>query len=333
VVTEERTVLLVRARGGDSDAFSALVAPHRRELFELCYRMLGSLSDADDVVQESLLRAWKAFASFEERASLRTWLYRITTNACLTAAERRPPRTLPSAEGPPAGPDDPFAPPILDPIWLDPLPGEPASAAPDARLDARESVAFAFLVSLGGLPPRQRAVLLLRDVLEFSAAEVADLLSDSVVSVNSALQRARETLEARGSRKPPARAGSAAEQELLAGYIRAWEAADVHEFVALLTREARLSMPPLPQWLQGREAIGRSIGAMVFTPQAEGTMRCLATTANGLPAVAVYRRDEVGGPFLPMGLHAIRTEKDGIGEIVAFLGGELFERFGLPSSL
>jgi RNA polymerase sigma-70 factor, ECF subfamily len=325
--------LVERARTGDRDAFQALVAPHLREMRAHCYRMLGSLHDADDAVQDSLVRGWRGFSGFEERSPLRSWLHRIATNVCLDIIERGggKARTLPWSQSPAREADDPPPPaPVGDePMWIEPFPDELAPpASPDATMDARESIALAFLVMLQELPPKQRAVLLLRDVLGFRADEVAESLGLSVAATNSALQRARESARARPEKlRPPGEA----ERDLLARYLQAWESADVSLLVNLLRTDAKLSMPPLPYWYQGADAIVASLAAMVLGPEARGLFRGVHTRANGMPAVAMYRRD--GERFIAFAIHVVRPEGDRIADIVAFLDPRCFEPFGLPETL
>ncbi len=253
---------LAAARAGDQREFSGLTEPYRHELQLHCYRILGSLQDAEDIVQETLLRAWRRLETYEERAPLRAWLYKIATNACFDALAKRPRRVLPTAQTAPADPRQPFAPPITEPIWLEPYPDDlidESAAGPEARYSLRESVSLAFLAALQGLPPRQRAVLILRDVLDWRAREAAQLLDITVSAVNSALHRARVTLQQRyHTRGREAVSGTSIEdglRPLLERYVQVWEAADIDGLVNLLREDATLSMPPLPTWYAGREAI------------------------------------------------------------------------------
>jgi RNA polymerase sigma-70 factor (ECF subfamily) len=333
---QSEPVGLKAAVAGDEGAFAQLVAPYRRELRAHCYRMSGSLHDADDLLQDSLLRAWKGLKGFEGRSSLRTWLYKVTTSACLDALDGKAARSLPTSAGPAADPAAPMGPPRLDPVWLEPCPEEllasESSQSPEALYAARESVAFAFLVALQNLPPKQRAVLILRDVLGMQATECAGLLDLTVAAVNSALQRARETLESRsgalhGEAAPPE---DEATRTLLGRYVSAWELADVSALVALLHEEATLCMPPLAEWLEGRAAIGQSIGRMVLVPEARGAFRLVPTRANGMPAFAAYQRDPASGSFRPFGIHVLAIEDGAIKAITAFLDPTLLARLGLP---
>jgi RNA polymerase sigma-70 factor (ECF subfamily) len=328
---------LKAAQNGDEAAFARLLAPYRRELRAHCYRLAGSLHEADDLLQDSLLRAWKGLPGFEGRADLRTWLYKVTTNACLDALEKRAGRVLPTSLGPPIGPDDTFAAPRLDPIWVEPCPAdlyEGTEPSPEARYGRLESVALAFLVALQLLPARQRAVLILRDVMGWQAAECAALLDLSVAAVNSALQRARERLATAPelmARRPEA--DDAELSALLGRYVRAWEQADVDELVALLHEDAKLAMPPLAAWIAGARAIGASIAAMVFGPAGPGVFRLVETEASGQPAFAAYERDREGGLWRARALHVIEIRQARIAAITAFLDPSLVSRFGLPTVL
>jgi RNA polymerase sigma-70 factor (ECF subfamily) len=331
--------MLEAARGGDEVAFRRLVEPLLLELKAHCYRMAGSLHEADDLLQESLLRAWRAIPRFEGRSSLRTWLYRVTTSACLDALDRERRRTLPRELGPPAALGDPVAGADGEVLFLDPWPdllaGEMAGS-PEAQIGVRESVTLAFLTVLQALPARQRAVLLLRDVVGWPASECAQLLDMSVAAVNSALQRARETLGERAElrhRRPPSPEAEAAHRALLARYVRAWEEADVDGLVALLHEDATLSMPPLPTWFRGAAAIGRSLADMVLPPEARGRFRLLPTQASGELACAAYQLSPQSGRFEFAGLHVTTIRGGKIEDLTAFLDRSLASRFGLPEEL
>jgi RNA polymerase sigma-70 factor, ECF subfamily len=344
MIADGEASLIAAARVGDRDAFGRLVDPQRRALLLHCYRFLGSLQDAEDVVQETLLRAWRRLHGFEGRSSFRHWLFRIATNACMDAREARARRVLPHDLGTAPNPDGPPAAPLADVAWLEPCPDTLLELAvdpepgPEALFDRRESVELAFVAALQHLPPRQRAALLLRDVLAWSATETASLLGASVPAVNSALQRARATM----SQRLPARDGtsrqdlSAAERDLLARYVHAWEARDVGALVSLLREDALLTMPPVPEWYRGREAIGRFLAAQW---PVLGPFRLLPTRANGQPAFGLYGSGPGGdASYRPLTLQVLRLEAGLIAEIVGFIepsafeypGVDLFPRFGLP---
>lgn len=327
---------LASARAGSREAFDALLAPFRRELKAHCYRMSGSLHDADDLLQDTLLRAWRGLASFEGRSSLRTWLYRVATSACLDAADKQKTRALPPWLSPRATAFEGLRPDVETP-WLEPAPDAllgGAAPSPEARFSARESVSLAFLAALQRLPARQRAVLLLRDVLGLPAAECAELLETTVASVNSALQRARDTLAAHQATPPPAPEPADSEtRSLLARYVRAWEEADVQGLMSLLHEEAVLSMPPYAAWFQGPRDIGAVLGGLVLPPGAKGVFRLVPVRANGEAAFGVYARGPAGGPHRAQALHVVRLCGERVGEITAFLEPKHFPGFGLPETL
>jgi RNA polymerase sigma-70 factor, ECF subfamily len=343
MLTEEMPAdLLEAARRRDRDAFEQLVEPHRAELRLHCYRMLGSYEDAEDLVQETFLRAWRAMDRFEGRASVRSWLYRIATNTTLNALASRSSarRVLPEAFGPPAT-ELPSGEPPTDIPWLQPFPdtaleGVPDSApGPDARYEMREAVQLAFVAAIQHLPPRQRAVLLLRDVMGWSAAETARLLDATVTSVNSALLRARATIE---RRFPDGRPGALPAQDerqrdLLDRYLRVWEAADVDGMVALLREDAVIAMPPWPHWYRGHEAI-RAFFAAVWPPGGPGPRhpRLVPTGANAQPAFALYRPDDRGARLEADGILVLTIRHGGIADITNFRDRRVFGRFGLPAT-
>lgn len=317
----------------DGDLFARLTSPYRPELLAYCYRMLGSVHDAEDLVQETYLRAWRSYEAFEGRASLRTWLYQIATNVCLTALERGKRRPLPSGLGGPADPEDPLAPPP-EVSWLEPFPDRLIHAGSDdpaAIVAARQSLRLALVAALQYLPPRQRAVLILRDVLALRAAEVAALLGISVPAVKSVLQRARAQLgEVTPAEDDTTEAAGTYQRELLDRYVAAFENADVAALMGLLTEDAVLEMPPTPTWFAGRESVGRFFGSHVLT--APGAFRMVATAANGQPAAAMYGR----GPDGVHHAHAVMVlsaSGAGIARIVAFRDEGLFDLFELPRTL
>ena len=306
------------ARTGDRDAFGRLVEPFRRELHRHCYRMLGCYADAEDALQEALLRAWRGLSRFEGRSSLRSWLYRIATNACLRVIERSPRRVLPIDHAPAADPGDGLAAAVHEPIWLEPYPdtdlGLDGPAAPDARFEQREAVELAFIAALQHLPARQRAVLVLRDVLGFSARETAEVLEATPVAVDSALQRAHkavdERLPAQSQQQTLRLLGDSELSRLVERYVEAWEHNDVDAMVSMLAADARLLMPPLPTWYAGREQIAAFLHGRVRR------WRLIRTSANGQPAVAAYVWDEqvrgLPAPTPECAHHSRRTDhRDG----------------------
>ncbi len=299
-------------------------------------------------MQESRLRAWRRLGSYQGRASLRAWLYKIVTNAALDALDSRRVRGLPTTTHPLCTPGDPFPNPILEPVWLEPLPDtlldERPTFNPEARYDARESVTLAFLAALQALPGRQRAVLILRDVLGWNAAETAETLDMTEPAVNSALQRARATMQgsaqSRASQRPVQRANAAQTASLLERYVMAWENADIANLVALLREDVVITMPPLPVWYQGRAALQQFIGGFLFAGgEARGRFRLVPTQANASPAFAVYQADEEGGSrpgiFRPNALQVLVIENGQISQLDDFLttDSRFFSRFGLPTSL
>jgi RNA polymerase sigma-70 factor (TIGR02960 family) len=332
--TSAESSLLAAARDGDESSFHALTAPYARELHVHCYRMLGSLHDAEDAYQETLLRAWRHLAGFEARSSFRAWLYRIATNACLAAAARRKPEPLPPAPYPTTADEEsiPLAP--YPDAWLDEL-SSPVDE-PDARYDVVESVQLAFLAAVQLLPPRQRAVLLLRDVLGFAATEVADLLDTTAASVNSALQRARETLDKRredgrlelGKTRPP----DDVELSLVRRYVDSWRAVDVEGLVALLRQDVVMTMPPFPLLFRGRQEIGDFFSTVPAGGRLD-QIPLLPTRANRQPALAGYVLDADAGVYRAYGIQVLTLDRGAIAEITGFGDPSLFPLFGLPTEL
>ena len=329
---------LAAARAGDPDEFSGLTEPYRRELQVHCYRMLGSLQDAEDLVQETMLRAWRRFDTFEGRASVRAWLYRIATNACLDALHKRPRRALPADSAPASDPGRPPESPVSEPVWLEPFPDDLLAAPeedPEARYTARESVTLAFLTALQLLPPRQRAVLLMRDVLGWRASEVAGLLDLTIPAVNSALHRARVTLALHyhaGAGAQTAPKDDENLRALLERYVRAWEAADVPGLLSLLKEEAAFAMPPSPSWYRGRDAIRVFLSAAIFTDGSRGRWRRVLVSANSQPAFAVYERG-AGGSYQAFAIEVLTMDRNQIADVTTFINPALFSRFGLPDRL
>ena len=319
-----------------SDTFERLAEPLRREIKAHCYRMMGSLQEAEDLVQETFMRAWRSFDRVDG-GSFRAWLYRIATNACLNALESRKhaQRLLPDQLGP-ATTTPPGA-PATEVAWLEPYPdsnlegiADPAPS-PEARYSSRESVQLAFVAAIQQLPPRQRAALMLCDVLGWTAAEAATLLESSTASVNSALQRARETLSQRypDGRPPEALRPSPEQQQLLGRYLQAWEAHDAERLGVLLKQDASLLMPPWLQWYVGRETIRSFFEAQWKTC---GGLRLLPTSANAQPAFAVYERG-TDGRFAAHSIHVLTLAADAVSTMTLFLEPRLFAAFGLPPVL
>jgi RNA polymerase sigma-70 factor (TIGR02960 family) len=328
--------LISRARAGDGDAFRELTEPHRRELQVHCYRMLGSFQDAEDALQDTLLAAWQGLGGFEGRASLRTWLYRIATHRCLDAlrsASRRPAKAwdVPGVE-----PPEPTR--LGEVVWLQPFPGALLEGVidmppgPEARYEQTEAISLAFVTALQVLPPRQLAVLILRDVLGFHASEVADMLDSTVESVNSAVKRARAGLQRRrprtAGREPPPASGSPAENAIVAEFVRAWESADLGGLVALLTDDVFMSMPPMPLEYQGRDVVAHFC-ARLFG--ADRRFDLVPARANDQPAFGAYLRAPDGIRH-GVGLYVLTLTGDRIGAMTRFENSVL-PWFGLPRSL
>jgi RNA polymerase sigma-70 factor, ECF subfamily len=320
------------AQAGDEAAFASLVERHRRELQVHCYRMLGSYDEAEDMVQETFLRAWRHRETYAGRSTFRAWLYRIATNACLDNLERNPRRPVPVV-GSPRHSEVP---------WLQPFPDQvldevvaPEADEPDAVVVARETIELAFLVAVQHLPPRQRAVLMLRDVLGWPATETAELLEWSVASVNSALQRARATLrEHLPERRAEWRSTGPSEEErsVLQRFVDASEKADVEALGALLREDAIFSMPPEPGWFQGRDVIMAAWGPAMVGPEALGEFRLVPAAANRQPAAANYVRGPGQERFEALSIDVLRIEGGVIAEVTTF-GPDKFPLFGLPATL
>jgi len=357
-------VLLEAARRGDEDAYRRLLEPYRPELHAHCYRMLGSVHDAEDALQDASLRAWRGLAGFEGRSSLRSWLYTIATNACLNLIARRPKRVLPIDYGPATDPHDGLGLPPLESVWVEPYPDEGLGledgfAAPEARYELRESVELAFVAALQHLPANQRAVLILREVLGFSARETAESLETSVASVNSALQRARKTVDERlpdQSQQATLRAlGDDRLSEVVDGYMDAMRRGDVDAVVEMLAEDAAWSMPPLPAWFQGHDAVN---GFLVRGPlSGDWRWRHLPAHANGQAAVGSYAWYPEEQTYRPFALDVLTLDGARIKEITSFITrsalsrdrdfyerwpeqridaltvAAAFERFGLPGRL
>ena len=355
--------LIDAARGGDEHAFGRLVEPYRGELHAHCYRMLGSMHDAEDALQEALLRAWRGLARFEGRSALRSWLYTIATNTCLNQIAKRPKRVLPIDYGPASDPHATPGEPVVESVWIEPYPDEMLGledglAAPEARYEMRESVELAFIAALQHLPPNQRAVLILREVLGFSAKEVADALDTTVASVNSALQRARAAVDERVPEQTQQETlrtlGDDAVRDLVERYVDAWERNDVETFASMLAEDATFAMPPLASWYRTRAGIAQWAAAFPLS----GTWRwkTVVTRANGQPAIGFYAWDEQAQAYLPFALNVLTLRGTQVSDVTAFVARTIerddadyerwpdeaadperlegtFGRFGLPDRL
>jgi RNA polymerase sigma-70 factor (ECF subfamily) len=355
---------LAAAREGNEDAYRRLVEPHRVELHAHCYRMLGSVHDAEDALQDALLRAWRGLPGFEGRSSLRSWLYRIATNACLDVVARRPKRVLPIDYGPAEDPHEGPGEPVVESVWVEPYPDEKLGledgfAAPEARYERRESVELAFIAALQHLPARQRAVLILREVLGFSAQEVADTLETTTASVNSALQRARAAVDERlpeQSQQATLRSlGDERVREIVKNYVDAWDRGDVDAVVAMLAEDAAFAMPPLRTWFSGRDAIRVFLAGWPLS--GAWRWRHVPARASGQPALGFYAWDPEEESYLPFALNVLTLRGARISEVTAFVSRSAqlperdvyarwpeqpadplrtiaaFERFGLPERL
>jgi RNA polymerase sigma-70 factor (ECF subfamily) len=353
--------LLDSARGGDQDAWARLFEPYRSELLAHCYRMLGSVQDAEDALQDASVRAWRGIARFEGRSSLRSWLYTICTNTCLNAIAARPKRVLPVDYGPATDPHTRPGEPVVESVWIEPYPDEllgveDGFAAPEASYEQRESVELAFIAALQHLPPNQRAVLILREVLGFSAKEVAESLDTTVASVNSALQRARAAVEERvpeQSQQATLRTlGDDEVRELVERYVDAWERCDVETFASMLAEDATFTMPPLASWYSGREGI--AAWAAGWPLSGDWKWRTILTRANGQPAIGFYAWDDEQQTHLPFALNVLTLRGREVSDVTAFVARSTeatdpdayarwpelaaderrlmgtFERFGLP---
>ncbi|MBO9662671.1 RNA polymerase subunit sigma-70 [Dokdonella sp.] len=323
------TEQLSRARAGDAAAFDRLVAPRRRQLHMHCYRMLGSPFDADDALQETLLAAWRGLASFESRSTLDTWLYRIATHVCLRLIEQRPKRMTSPDHSAALQATAELGEPVAGPVWLEPLPDEGTGEDPATALQRREQVALAFVAALQHLPGTQRAVLLLREVLEYSAAEAAEMLDTSVASVNSALQRAQKTVRERMPTAEPQPPDKHAADGLLQRFVSAWEHRDIAAMVSLLAEDARFTMPPLPAWFDGRRFVEMFFAERVFqTP-----WRLQPIRGNGQPGFACYIQQAGDDRFRPGGVVLLRLREGRIDSIDSFIDPAVCRRFGMLDEL
>jgi RNA polymerase sigma-70 factor (ECF subfamily) len=356
--------LLQAIRGGDQEAFPRLVEPYRSELHAHCYRMLGSAHDAEDALQDTLLRAWRALPRFEGRSSLRSWLYTIATNTSLSLIAKRPARVLPIDYGPATDPYEGPGEPIVESALIEPYPDEALAladgfAAPEARYELRESVELAFVAALQHLPATQRAVLILREVLGFSAQETAESLETTVASVNSALQRARKAVDERlpeqSQQATMRELGDERVREVVTSYVDAWERGDVDAVVAMLTADATFAMPPLASWFGGSDALRIFLAGWPLS--GAWRWRHIPAHANGQPALAFYVWDDEARTYLPFALNVLTLRGEQISDVTAFVTRStalperevyarwpdqpaeatkvtaIFERFGLPDRL
>jgi RNA polymerase sigma-70 factor (ECF subfamily) len=363
ITDARRQELLAEARDGGEDAFARLIEPCRRELHAHCYRMLGTVHDAEDALQDGLLRAWRGIGKLEDPAALRAWLYRICTNTCLDIIGKRPKRVLPVDHVDPTDPNSDFGAPIIESVWVDPYPDETLEVedgylGPEARYEQREGVELAFVAALQHLPARQRAVLVMREVLGFSANETAESLESTTASVNSALQRARKTVEEKlpeATQQQNARqVGDSKMREIVERYVEAMQNEDVNAVVEMLTAEAAWSMPPQATWYQRSDIpLFLEMGPL----NGEWRWKRLITSASGQPAVAAYIWDDAAGTHLPFALDVIRFDGERIADITSFIVratdsteaeyyirwpdqpvdpervATIFTRFGLPETL
>ncbi len=318
------------ARGGNEQAFRSLAEPHRRALVAHCYRMCGSTQQAEDLVQEAMLRAWRGLDRYAARASFKNWLYKIATNATIDRLRQGKVRTLPVYASEPSAPTTTH-PPLGEPIWIEPFPDAllPQTVSPDAALSLRQSVRLAFLQALQQLPPTQRAAILLKEVVGLRVGEIAEVLSTTVAAVNSMLQRGRSTLRRAG----PPREPDAREQAVVQMYMHAFASENVDAFVSLLRNDAHISMPPIPSWYTGLDNIRTWMCANVFTgPVGGNRFRMTPTWSNGQPAVAAYLREE-SGQFALAGVHLLDVVDGEIASLIVFLDRASLPCFGLPMYL
>jgi RNA polymerase sigma-70 factor (ECF subfamily) len=333
--------LLERARAGDEGAFAALVEPRRRELQAHCYRMLGSVHDAEDALQDALLRAWRGVGGVKAGSgSIRPWLYKIATNTCLDEIAKRPKRELPVDHGPAADPNDGPGQPLLESVWVEPYPD-----GPDARYEERETVELAFIAALQHLPATQRAILILREVLGYSAKETADVLETTPAGVNSGLQRARAAVDSRvpeESQQATLRAlGDDGVREIVERYMDAWERGDVDAVVSMLADDAILTMPPMATWYSGIPAVRVFLEKFAFAQTWDGSrftegtreVRLVPVRASGQIAFGAYKLDDSTGTYRPYTLQVLFLRGDRIQEIAGFVTPELFRHFDLPAEI
>jgi RNA polymerase sigma-70 factor (ECF subfamily) len=332
---DEQSEQLRLSKAGDQQAFERLVEPYHHEILVHCYRILGSFEDAEDMLQETLLRVWNHLDAFEGRSSLRTWLYKIATNACLDVLDSRRVRGLPRELYVRGNPSSSLSQPMQETTWVEPFPdemidGQP-SIYPEAVYEVRESITLAFVAALQKLPGRQRAALLLHDVMGWSSNETAEILDMTTAAVNSALQRARETMQQPSERKSTSSRLNEELSALLKRYVAAWESADSAALLDVLREDVALTMPPLPVWFGGRADVKTFLDGFLFQGPSPFRVRLEAVRANSSPAFAVYQMDSTGA-YRAAALHILTLEHGEISEINDFLtfDGQLFIKFGLP---
>jgi RNA polymerase sigma-70 factor (ECF subfamily) len=336
----EHNVSSVNLKNMGQHEFGALAESHQRELRAHCYRMLGSVQEADEMVQETFWRAWDRRETYQGRSTVRAWLYRIATNLCIDTLRQRPRRGLPITQEGASSLDQPIRSSTNEPIWLEPYPSDlpaPEDENPEAKYSLNESIQLAFLTSLHLLPARQRAVLILCDVLDWRTGEVAEALGQTIPSVKSALHRARTAL-AQHQRtvqreKLTTRIPDEVLRRKLDSYVKAWETADVDGLVSLLKDDSTFSMPPIPNWYRGRENIGRLVSKTIFSGQASRRWRLVPTRANGQPGFGLYRLNEETRNYAGYGIQVVTLDGDQIADITTFRNPALVKYFNLPPSL
>ncbi len=324
----------------DPNSFGSLIEPHRYELQVHCYRMLGSLEDAEDMVQETFVRAWKKRNSLQDSDALRAWLYKIATNACLDALKKQSRRNIPRTRESVSQAEEAIPSDVNEPVWLQPYPDEllPETTGdnPAAKFADKESITLAFMAVIHLLPPRQRAILLLRDVLDWKAREVASLLDTSVSAVKSALFRARTTLAENQEILDSAEHDPHLKADLqtqLEDYVRAWETANIDDLMQLLTDDASFSMPPIPSWYRGREEIRKLVTKTIFRGDASGRWKLLQTAANAQVAYGLYRKNDEAGAYQFYGVQILSHQGRAIKDIITLRQPEFFKYFNLPETL
>ncbi len=322
----------------DQHRFEELTAQHRYELTVHCYHMLGSLQESEDLVQETMLRAWRHLHTYREQGSFKAWMYRIATNVCLDALKKRKEREPPTVPLPDAGPLQSEPPLALEKVWLEPMPStwlDKTKANPETQYQLRESVRLAFMVALQTLPPKQRAVLILCDVLAWRAQETADLLEISLSAVNSALHRARAKLRKSHEEigNPSQLSGDESVAQLFDRFVRAWETANMAELVTLLREDVVFTMPPATIWYKGISSVQTLLTTVLFASQSPNQWRLLPTSANDQPAFGLYMLDPDSGKFQPHSIQVLTIEKEKVADATHFLYPHYFARFGLPAFL